>query len=177
MVYSSFSQNISIEVEANLESPKPLTSCVCLDSITNDHNPADIFTGLLKCIELKKYNRAAQYFALAGVYGRFDSYRVKDNTAHQAVQVIQLEAFSTLTEKQKGALLNALNEELERGSENLKNNCGSLSNIGMPSYYPTYMIQHGISAFTDEKGNALVEDFNSNKAWEDALNGYLHCNE
>ena len=47
----------SIEAEGNLESSNPC-GCVALSEVTNEHTPADILTGMGKCIELKDFVRA-----------------------------------------------------------------------------------------------------------------------
>jgi predicted choloylglycine hydrolase len=53
--------------------------------------------------------------------------------------------------------------------------CNRLRIVGPPDYHPTYMIQHGITAFTGGGGNALVANFDSAAAWQESLNTYLHC--
>ncbi|WP_028872018.1 hypothetical protein [Psychroserpens burtonensis] len=77
-------KRISIEANGNLESPKPLES-VDLSEVTNENNPADILKGMRKCIALKEYKKAVKLFAIAGVYGKYDTYRVKDKSAHQSL--------------------------------------------------------------------------------------------
>ena len=48
--------------------------------------------------------------------------------------------------------------------------CQSLTNLGAPSYKPTYMIQHGMGAFTGQSTkDGLVENFDSVVAWQEAL--------
>jgi hypothetical protein len=37
------------------------------------------------------------------------------------------------------------------------------------------MIQHGISAFMDMKGNGLIEDFDAKESFNLALSNYLKC--
>jgi hypothetical protein len=169
-----FAQAQSIESEGNLASSNPI-DCVCLDSLSSKHSPADIYPGMLKCLEAENYEWAAQLFALAGVYGLYDTDRVKDKSAHQAIRVLQMEALSGLSESQQESFLKVMSKELKAGSKKLESNCAKIREIGPPSYHPTYMIQHGMSAFTKEGGNGLVEEFDSEKTWEKALNAYLHC--
>lgn len=169
-------ETISIEAPGNLESPKPL-ACVSLAEVTNENNPADILTGMGKCIALQEYKNAARLFAIAGVYGRFDIYRVKDKSAHQALLVLQQTILMNLEEKERDALVDVLKKEFEPSSTNLKEICQAIRKIGAPKYYPKYMIQHGISAFTDAQGDGLVENFDSAASWEKALKDYLHCDE
>lgn len=169
------------EAEGNLESPKPL-DCVCISEVSNTNNPADILTGMAKCIEAGEYKKAADLFAIAGVYGKFDTYRVKDKSAHQALLVLQQNAIVNFDDAQKESLMKALQSELERGSDNLTEICTAIRKIGIPAYYPKYMIQHGLNAFIKTEGaekedEGLVTDFNATESWEAALNAYLHCNE
>lgn len=164
----------SIEAEGNLESPKPF-GCVELSEVTNEHNPADILNGIGKCIELKDFDKAAKLFAISGVYGTYDTYRVKDKSAHQALLVLQQGILLNIEEKDKEPLISSLNKTLEKDSEELNSVCHTIRKIGEPNYYPKYMIQHGIQAFMDNKGDGLVEEFNSEESWNLALTNYLHC--
>ena len=169
-------KNISIEAEGNLESPNPC-GCVELAEVTNQHNPADILNGMKKCIELKDFEKAAKLFAIAGVYGKYDTYRVKDRSAHQAFLVLQQSILLNLNEKDKEKIILNFNKLLEKGSEELNNLCQDIQKVGIPKYFPRYMIQHGMQAFTNKEGNGLVEKFNSKEAWTLALKSYLHCGE
>ena len=167
---------ISIEAEGNLESPHPL-ECVSLSEVSSNHNPADILNGMAKCIKIEEYNKAARLFAIAGAYGTYDTYRVKDKTAHQALLMLQQNVFSSFDENQTDLLFQSLKKELESNSENLTKICSKIKEIGKPVYHPTYMIQHGIRAFTDNKGNGIVEDFDSIESWILTMSSYLKCEE
>lgn len=166
----------SLEAEGNLESPNPC-GCVELSEVTNENNPADILNGMGKCIELKDFDKAAKLFAISGVYGTYDTYRVKDNSAHQGLVVLQQNILMNIEEKDKESLISSLNKTLERGSKELTEVCQAIRQIGAPNYFPKYMIQHGIQAFMDSEGNGLVEEFDSKESWELALTKYLHCGE
>jgi hypothetical protein len=167
---------ISIEAEGNLESPNPC-GCVELTEVTNEHNPADILNGMGKCIELKDFDKAAKLFAISGVYGTFDTYRVKDKSAHQALLVLQQNILMNIEEKDMESLISSLNKTLEIGSAELTDVCQTIRQVGVPNYYPKYMIQHGIQAFMDNEGNGLVVKFDSEESWNLALTNYLHCGE
>ena len=166
----------SIEAEGNLESSNPC-GCVALSEVTNEHTPADILTGMGKCIELKDFDKAARLFAISGVYGTYDRYRVKDKSAHQSLLVLQQNILMSIEEKDKKSLINSLNKTLEQGSKELTEICEAIQQIGIPNYFPKYMIQHGIQAFTGNGGNGLVENFDSEESWKLALTNYLHCGE
>ena len=166
----------TIETEGNLESPNPC-GCVELSEVTNEHNPADILNGMGKCIELKDFEKAAKLFAIAGVYGKYDSYRVKDKSAHQALRVLQQNILMNLDEEDQENFITQLKKTLESNSEELNSVCLDIQQVGIPTYYPKYMIQHGIQSFTEEGGDGLVEEFDSEESWELSLKSYLHCGE
>ncbi|WP_461587785.1 hypothetical protein [Winogradskyella sp.] len=167
-------KTINIEAEGNLESTKPC-DCVEISEITNAHNPADILHGMGKCIEEKEFYKAARLFAIAGVYGKFDSYRVKDKSAHKALYVLQQNTMLKVAEEDKNVLIAELQKTLKEESEELKEVCKAIRAIGMPNYHPTYMIQHGMQAFLQTEGDGLVEDFDAEASWQLALSTYLHC--
>jgi len=169
-------KTISIEAEGNLESPNPL-GCVDLSDMTNENNPADILSGMGKCIELGEYEKAAKLFAIAGVYGKYDTYRVKDKSAHQALLVLQQNILLNVNESDRNNLMKSLKKELESGSEELNKVCRTIQKVGIPKYYPKYMVQHGIQAFLENEGNGLNEEFDSKESWNLALKNYLHCGE
>ena len=175
-VTTSYSQNIiSIEAKGNLESPKPLL-CVDLLEVTNENNPADILSGMKKCMEIKDFKNAARLFAISGVYGKFDTYRVKDKSAHQALIALQLGVVLDIDEADKKLLFKNINDLLS-DKVSLNEICETIQKIGIPKYYPKYMIQHGIQAFIDTKGDDLIEGFDCEKSWALALKNYLHCGE
>ncbi len=182
-VVSAFQKNdndnqksIFFETEGNLEAPNPC-DCVELSEVTNKHNPADILIGMGKCIELKEFEKAVKLYAIAGVYGKYDTYRVMDETAHQALLILQQNVLSKLSEEDKEKLISYINKFFNKGSKELKSICQAIQKIGITKYFPRYMIQHGLQSFTNIEGNGLVENFNSREAWELALKSYLHCDE
>ncbi len=130
-----------------------------------------------ECIKKKDFEKAAKLFAISGVYGKFDMYRVKDRSAHQALLVLQQNVLMNQNEKTKNKFSEALDKTLKKGSKQLYEVCQAIRDIGAPTYHPKYMIQHGIQAFLDKEGNGLKEDFDAEESWNLALNNYLHCNE
>jgi hypothetical protein len=167
---------INVEAKGNLESPNPC-GCIELSEVTNENNPADILKGMEKCMQLKQYEKAARLFAIAGVFGTYDTYRVKDKSAHQALLVLQQNIFMNFEESIQNDLLNSLKKELKSGSKELSAICNAIQQVGTPKYYPKYMIQHGMQAFTDNPGDGLVKEFKSFESWNLSLKNYLHCGE
>lgn len=169
----SFSHSIQAQ-KGKLGSLNPC-KCVDLSEVTNKKTPADILIGMRECIELKEFEKAAQLFAIAGVYGKYDTYRVKDKTAHQVTSILQEIILFDVDEKVKEDLVVNLQKYLKADSEELNNVCSQIQQIGAPKYYPRYMVQHGIQAFTNSEKNSLVKNFKSKESFDLALKEYLHC--
>lgn len=160
------------EVAGNLESPKP-AGCVSVGELSNKQNPVDIFTGLNVCLSNQDFSKAAEMYLAAMSYGFFDTKRVSDITAHQAISVLRMNLFST----QPKDVLDKLQDALVKLTDDNTAICESLTKLGAPAYRPTYMIQHGMGAFTGQSNNksGLVENFDSEAAWKDALPTIAKC--
>lgn len=147
----------------NLEVTKKL-SCKDLDSIQSNHTPVNLFTGVKSCLAQKNYESAARGYIMAQLFGRFDTLRVTDATAHQAPGVAWMEISSQLDEKQLLTLSEAVKQmrmdpEFEKFARALP----------PPSYHPTYMIQHGMGAFINNGKPAIVENFDPVATWTGIL--------
>jgi hypothetical protein len=162
------------EAPGNLDSKHDL-GCVSTEKLGSKYTPADLYRALSRCVESDKYKEGAFLFALAGVYGRFDSLRVSDNTAHQAITVLQMQALGSKDKSKQAAFQEVLNKTLGN-PEGLAAACKDIVRIGPPDYYPRYMIQHGMGAFLKSgSGDGLVKGFDAKAAWKQSLNTYLHC--
>ena len=160
------------EAKGNLQSPAPL-GCVAIAELSNRNTPADITPAVRRCINAGDYVRAVELFAVAGAYGRFDKLRVPDETAHQAIAILQLSYFENLSQKQQDAFQGELKARFSDGSPPLLNFCKRIQRLGPPDYHPAYMLQHGMRAFTGDGG--LKKDFDPKAAWASILDGYVHC--
>ncbi|MBS0351725.1 MAG: hypothetical protein JSR33_11185 [Proteobacteria bacterium] len=174
----SITKGFGTDIE-NYQAPGNLISendleCVGSEKLSNKYTPADLYKASAKCIDQNDYEKAAFLFALAGVYGRFDTYRVADQTAHQAVTVLRMETFGSLDEDKsvafKKALLNSFHNPKKQTML-----CKQIVLIGSPNYYPTYMIQHGMGAFEQKTNSDIVANFDAQAAWKKSLDTYLHC--
>lgn len=162
------------EAPGNLESKYDL-GCVAAEKLENKYTPTDLYKAVSKCAQTAKYKDGAFLFAVAGVYGRFDTLRVTDKSAHQAVTVAQMQALSILDKDKQTAFKDSLNKTLGN-PEGLAATCKEIVRIGPPNYYPRYMIQHGMGAFLkSDAGDGLVKDFDTKAAWKQSLDTYLHC--
>ncbi len=166
-------QITNYEAKGNLQATQPI-ACVGLAELTNRHTPADIFPGVRQCIDSGEYGKAADLFAVAGVYGRFDMLRVADRTAHQAITVLQMNTLGSLKQARVDAFQESIKGRFEARSSDLVRICDHVKSSGAPAYQPVYMLQHGMSAFTGV-GGGIKSDFNRAEAWAASLDGDLHC--
>ena len=170
---SSASQNnvTNYESAGNLESPKP-AKCGSVVELSNKQNPVDIFSGLNDCLTNKNYLNAAELYLAGMTYGYFDTKRVSDKTAHQAISLLRMNLFGSqpqeVMDKLQAAVINVTSDN--------STFCDSLSVLGAPSYKPSYMIQHGMRAFTGQTTkDGLVENFDSVEAWSGAVSKIVKC--
>jgi hypothetical protein len=164
----------NIEAKGNFEPLNDL-GCVRPDKLRNTYTPADLYRSNAECIKLADYDSAVYSSALAGVYARYDTMRVADSTAHQAQSVLPMKYLASLAEEQKKAFTSRLSA-VAGSAGKLAALCADIRKIGPPDYRPTYMIQHGMSAFLVGKTeNSLVPNFDGAASWEKSLNSYLHC--
>ncbi len=170
----ALAQVTQYEAEGNLEAPDP-AGCVAIDELRNTQNPADLFVGVVRCIEKEDYTSAVNLVLVAGSFGSFDTLRVADTTAHQALSVLQINTFGNLNEEQINRFTAAL-ELFEPNSDNMRSNCKALEKLGPPAYYPRYMIQHGIRTITGE-GEPLVEGFDGEAAWNRVMTEVAQCRQ
>ena len=170
----SWAQVTNYETEGNLEVTHDI-GCVDSGGLKNVYSPADLYKGLAKCINDGTSERGVLLFALAGVYGTYDTLRVADPTAHQATTVLRMTYLDSIDESQKLPFINKLKGILAT-PDGLKNICSEVRKIGAPTYFPRYMIQHGMKAVLDDiPKDGLITGFDSESAWEKSLDSYLHC--
>lgn len=165
-----FGEVLNFESSGNLESTKPL-KCVKLDKVSNQNSPADIFIGFSACLKKEKYDEASNLYLAAMSYGLYDTKRVADESAHQAIGVLRINHLGGLGEKEA----ENLQEALKSNTEDMSKFCKAIKSIGKPEYHPSYMIQHGMGAFIKKSGNGIVEGFDSDKAWDEVLTEYVKC--
>lgn len=171
---ASASQNLNITTEGNLESTRDI-GCVKSAELSNQDTPADLFKGLANCIDSGAHDNGVLMLALAGVYGRYDTLRVTDASAHQAIAVLKLTYVDSRDEAKKKAFFEYISKAFKDPS-NLAKICAEVQRLGPPEYFPRYMIQHGLQAFTPNAAeDGLAKDFDAPAAWKKSLDSYLHC--
>jgi hypothetical protein len=171
----SFGANvINYETAGNLKSNNDL-ECIGPEKLNNEYTPPELYKAVTKCVAQDKYKEGILLFSLAGVYGRFDTFRVADKTAHQAITILLMGTFDSLSENKKNIFIKALKKMFYTPNE-LATCCKQIVLIGPPNYYPDYMIQHGMGAFfNDGSNNGIVSNFDAQTAWKEVVGIYLHC--
>lgn len=170
---ASYSGVTNFQSKGNLEAPRP-AACVSLNDLKANQNPADIFVGMKKCLNSENYSDAAKMYYAAMTYGIYDTKRVSDKTSHQGIVVLRMNTLSGLSAQQISLLQSEINAILESNEQV----CEALSARGLPTYHPTYMIQHGMGAFTgNQNNNGLVENFDSQSAWFEAIDKTVKCKQ
>lgn len=162
----------NVEAPVNLQA-EPLT-CFPPPRATPDMTPPALYSATRSCMKANRVVEAAQLFALAGAYSRFDTLRVQDRTAHQASTALKVLLSSQLSEQQRTALGEQVKLNMAT-PEAIALTCRTVAAVGKPTYSPIYMIQHGMASFAGVNGHWEVEGFDPSKAWDETLTGYLHC--
>ena len=148
---------------------------VGINEIQTEYTPADLYPAVSKCVLSDDYEKAAEIFAVAGSFGRFDKKRVTDESAHEAMTMLLIHAFDGMSSEQKSKLQEIINKRFG-GAEIDMSICPHLRSLGHPTYYPRYMIQHGLGSFLSDKSEQpLVEGFDPVKAWDQILTDSVGC--
>jgi hypothetical protein len=162
------------QTPGNLQSTQSI-DCGDVSTLKNTYTPPDLYGGMTQCIKKGDYAAAVYFFALAGSYSYFDGLRVTDDTAHQAHAVLLQETLDSLGMTAKTAFMQQVQNTLGN-HDRLPAVCRAIDHVGAPTYYPRYMIQHGMNAVLGEqKGDGLVPNFDASAGWKKALSSYLHC--
>lgn len=174
----AFAQSVSsgdnVPEEMKMLQPKHNLGCIAPASLSNKNTPPDLFAALPVCIRAGKYWEGAFLFAMAGVYGRYDTLRVEDKAAHRAVDVMRMQAiFDVSDERYDDFTKEGLNKILGE-PKSLANVCKTLVKYGAPSYHPDYMLKFGETQTAGSQGK-LRKNFKSKAAFESALISYLGC--
>ena len=148
--------------------------CEDAHTLKNTYTPLDLYAAMQACVKSKQYEEAGLFFALAGAYGTYDRMRVRDKSSHQAIQVLKMAYASDLPEDFKNHLG-------QLSGTNLAPLCAAMRQVGAPSYFPSYMIEHGLGTIranlegVKPKDSPLDDSMDPQQRWQEALDSYLHC--
>jgi len=155
--------------------PTQNPGCILMADAGQALTPADLALGIQECFAAQDMDTAAGMIILLLARTAYDSRRVSDRTAHQAGAMLLQTLGSALSEPEQLALRTALASVASYGSPGHLLVCETLNTLGYPDYYPAYMIQHGMNAFSNPEAVGLVEDFDPDAAWDWALTSFMHC--
>lgn len=147
--------------------------CVGIEKLNSSVTPVELAVGVMECIKNDKYKEGVEMYMLFDTYGQFDTQRVVDRSAHQAIPVLKMYISNMLTEVKREKWLQTVDTVMS--DKNRGKLCTKIKQIGMPSYYPEYMIAHGLQAFNGEGKNGVYVDFSAKESWEGILEGYVRC--
>ena len=165
---------INVNAPGNLTVTSPV-KCGPIAAMGNWHTPPDLYVGMKDCVELGNYSQAADIFALAGMESAFDSERVTDPSAGQARQVLLMTILDGMPPDKRTRLVDTV-RAMHQDPKTMADLCARIGKIGYPSYFPEYMVMHGIRAFTgDPHANALNSHFDSAGSWTRLQDSYLNC--
>ena len=161
------SQVTNYESKGNLAATDPLV-CVNSTSVGPESTAADIAAGAKDCAESSKYSEAAELIMVASAYAYFDTQRVSDKSAHGALNALFAKEFGSLSEAQRKELFSSI-DALDNNQTRKSEICTYLISAPTPSYFPEYMIAHGMGAFTGSPKEPLIKDFDASEAWSKSM--------
>lgn len=161
-------------------SSKP-SSCTDRERLSREMTPVEMNQALPDCIAGSQMDTALFLFALSGTYGRYDALRVEDKTSPQVTTILRSQAMQRLTNEQKSAFMSQVKQVAENPSKH-SSLCAAVRGFGAPTYYPAYMVNHGMAAVQASisrkslANRGLRDGFDSKVGWDLAVSEYLHCN-
>lgn len=169
-------QSLDQEVDPASNRAPSLVQAACMKSteVTVKDLPEKIYASAAQCARDGDYPDAAKLMFVSGIFWRFDALRVPDESSHDVGQIFLLAYIGNLPEEQRAPLASEM-KTFQRGSKVLSTFCKQMREMGPPTYYPSYMIEHGMGAFTGGDKDGLVANFDSGKAWEKVLVDDGHC--
>ncbi len=139
-----------------------------------ERTPDYYFSEARRLILAKDYEGATQSYLVGLFFGLFDSKRVQDKTAHQVIIVLRMNLLSDL----ELAPMKATSYWNDK-PKSMSGICQEALQLGPPTYYPSYMINHGMvvvgKTLAKKAGKPvaeqsdLVEPFDSPQAWVQSL--------
>jgi hypothetical protein len=148
----------NIEAAGNLAESVPFNGTK-LSEIRPEHTPPDL-ARRASALFLTDREAALKLATAAQVLAFFDMSRVADETAH--------EAWPALVEKHRlGTLMSWGMYHPDAYQNAIRETSEWAASIPAPSYFPAWMIQHGMGAFAGaQKGQELVPGFGGAENWK-----------
>ncbi len=150
----------------SLRAEQPL-QCVGLGAVVSTYTAADVAAGARSCVDEGKYESAAALVFVSSAMAFYDTQRVRDPSAHQALRLLVPAYLEGADEASRESLMAAIETATRPGSQ--ASLCSELQRIGKPDYFPQYMIAHGMDAIMSSDLPPLVEEFDEEDAWRATL--------
>jgi hypothetical protein len=128
-------------------------------NVANSQEPLFFFEKTVESAKRGDYRMAAMYHTTAIAYGLYDMKRVSDKTSHQCIPIIRSAVLKSLTKEEKEKTQKAIQALDESSVQNW------LATIGSPSYYPKYMVAHGINPPKE----VPPQGFDPEVAWQESI--------
>lgn len=150
--------------------------CLSMQEVKNSYAPWDLITSFARCVDEGDYDKAARLFVTARAYTRFDIDRVADKTVSDMGTIVALRMASYMSEAQRkkfDGFFHAIKDDPQAWSKF----CTQIHRLGPPSYYPRYLVAHGMNAFIGDSSpdKAMKPNFDATSAWKDIETTSLHC--
>jgi hypothetical protein len=151
-----------------------LTECLDVKVATTSKTPLDLWRSIPTCAKEDKHEQAIFMFGLAGALGVFDSMRVKDVSARQAAKVLPMGGISAMGQEKSQQFQKQIQERFGEPAKRL-DLCKTYKSMPPPTYFPDYMINHGLVNLSGKPADAFVAGFNAAETWPQAIDIYMQC--
>jgi hypothetical protein len=154
--------------------PTMNVGCIGASGIDSNHTAADIAYGARSCAEREDFSGSADLVLIASAFAFFDTKRISDQTAHQALNALFAEAIGSLPEPLPASVFAEINA-LDGPESRKPGLCRTLENVGPPRYVPTYMLAHGMEALRGRpRAYKPPRGFKAEAAWKESL-AFVGC--
>lgn len=149
--------------------------CVTMAGADPSLSPPDLALGVLACGRAGNWDAAAELYVLMLLRSSFDVRRVVDPTAHQAGEMLTLQVTDAQSDADRASLGEAIQRFADPNPTQRDILCKALLTSGVPKHDPSWMVQHGLAAFTGLQGDGLVPDVDPAKLWQQVMQEDVAC--
>lgn len=167
-------QVTNLETKGNL-APAVDPGCVTMSAADPRLSPPDLALGVLACGRVGNWDVAAEMYVLMLMRSSFDVRRVADPTAHQAGEVLTMQLNDAQSEAERASLGEAIQRYADPAMTQRDILCAALRASGVPEHDPSWMIQHGMAAFTGQQGDGLIPGADPAALWDQVLQEDVAC--
>ncbi|GAA6208233.1 hypothetical protein NBRC116601_15260 [Cognatishimia sp. WU-CL00825] len=165
---------LAISVLCILAQPAAAEPCLTLGDLTPDMDARHLAGSVRGCVQEQRFEDAIQVFWAYSNFALFDQQRVRDESAHVAVQELHGWIFSGYSFETINQLKLVITRLRDPEGAFLHETCRAVALNGPPTYRPSYMIKRGmIPRKSDDDWQ--VAGFDAQKAWENALININGC--